>query len=107
MIIGYSVLDRNQIPIPESTVASRMLNTAQPEKMQAVLVLPISGKVKVLNEVGARIWSLVDGKRSIAQIAEQIFLEYDIDKEQALADAMDFLTDLVKSGAIKLGDFHS
>jgi hypothetical protein len=32
---------------------------------EAVVVLPDKGEVKVLNEVGAQIWALADGTRSV------------------------------------------
>ena len=61
---------------------------------EAVLVLPEKGTVKVLNEVGARIWSLVDGVRSAREIASLIFSEYNVEQAAAEEDTLVFLGDL-------------
>ena len=39
---------------------------------QAVVVLPDEAEVNVLNEVGARVWELIDGVRSVESIVEQV-----------------------------------
>lgn len=67
---------------------------------EAVLVLPVKGKVKVLNEVGAFIWSKVDGLNSVRAISESICAEYDVDQKEAEEDALSFLIDLEERGVI-------
>jgi len=57
---------------------------------EAVLVLPEIGEVKVLNEVGSRIWELTDGKLSIKQISNLIFNEFEIDMSTADKDTLEF-----------------
>jgi hypothetical protein len=69
---------------------------------EAVIVLPGKGKVKVLNDVGARIWSLVDGIRNINQIASVISQEYDVDKSQADIDTLEFISLLHDVGIVGL-----
>lgn len=68
---------------------------------EAVLVLPEKGEVKVLNEVGARIWALTDGVRSVREISQLICEEYEVELEIAEADTLDFLRDLEDRSAIK------
>jgi len=58
---------------------------------EVVIILPSIGEVKVLNEVGARIWELADGTRTIADLVQQICEEYDVDPQQAEIDAVDFI----------------
>ena len=53
-----------------------------------------SGYVYTLNAVGGRILELIDGERSIADIAATIVQEYEVTTEQALADTLDFLGQL-------------
>lgn len=84
----------NSIPAPNPSVVGRVVDG------EAVLVLPDQGQVKVLNEVGARFWSLADGSRSIAQIAQAICTEYDVDPDQAEADALEFFTSLSDKGVV-------
>lgn len=69
---------------------------------EAVIVLASQAKVKVLNEVGARIWSLVDGSRSIGEIAMILCAEYQVEPEQAQADVLQFVAELVERGALLL-----
>jgi hypothetical protein len=78
----------DMIPSPNPAVVSRVI------KDEAVLVLPARGQVKVLNEVGARIWSLVDGKRTVGNIIATIEAEYAVSAEVALNDTSIFLDQL-------------
>jgi len=47
-----------------------------------------------LNETGAFIWDLIDGERSVDQIAAAMVAEYDIDAAMALSDVETYLADL-------------
>lgn len=47
-----------------------------------------------LNETGAFIWDLIDGERSVQQIAAAMAAEYDIDAAMALSDVETYLADL-------------
>ncbi|MCJ7662586.1 MAG: PqqD family protein [Anaerolineales bacterium] len=67
---------------------------------EAVLVLPEKGKVKVLNEVGAFIWSKVDGEGSVRQISELLAAEYEVGKSEAEEDSLAFLSDLEERGVV-------
>lgn len=91
-------------PIPEKDVVGRVVNSETPGQTEAVLVLPSKGKVKVLNEVGSRIWSLSDGTRTISEIVATICDEYDVNIDEAQVDTIDFLTDLLERGVITLSD---
>lgn len=82
----YENLDR--VPVLTQDVIGKMVDN------EAVLVLAERGEVKVLNEVGARIWSLVDGQRSIRIIARMISEEYQVDGLQAQEDTLAFIQNL-------------
>jgi hypothetical protein len=69
---------------------------------EAVLVLAHRGEVKVLNEVAARIWSLVDGQRSIRTIAQMISEEYQVEEIQAQADTLEFVENLEQRGILSI-----
>ncbi len=86
----------NQIPKPVSGVTGQVVDG------EAVLVLPDKGEVKVLNEVGARIWELSDGTRTIAEISEQLAQEFEVDIQKAQNDAVIFLQQLEQKGVVKL-----
>jgi hypothetical protein len=88
-------------PRPAQDVVGKILDH------EAVLVLTSKAQIKVVNEVGARIWRLADGSRSVAQIAEQICLEYDVHPEEALHDTLEFIDDLVERDILVLAETPS
>lgn len=67
---------------------------------EAVIVEPQNGLVNVINETGSRIWELVDGKRSVAQIADIISSEYETSAQTALKDTTAFFDEMSKNGLI-------
>lgn len=83
-------------PVTNPTVVGRVLEG------EAVLVLPEKAQVKVLNEVGARIWALADGTHTVRDIAAAICAEYDVDPAQAEADVLDFVAQLAERGIVEL-----
>jgi hypothetical protein len=68
---------------------------------EMVLVSPQSGHYQVINQVGATIWGLIDGKRTISEIKRALVNQYDIPADQALQDILAFLTSLETRGLIK------
>src|SRR5437016_3102151 len=78
-----------QYPVPHKQVAGRVVDG------EAVLVLADSGQVQVLNEVGARVWELADGSRSLAEIVNAIVDEFDVEAGAASTDVLAFVERLV------------
>ena len=66
----------------------------------AVLVSPVGGQVTILNGVGTTIWSLIDGQKSLLDIAQQLVDQYDVDIVQANLDVENFLAKLDTRGLI-------
>ena len=85
-------------PILHPQVAARIIDG------EAVIVLPESGQVNVLNEVGSRIWELIDGTHSVSEITEIIVAEYDVTAEQAERDVNEFIQELVDNKMLVLSD---
>jgi hypothetical protein len=88
------VRDLDSIPRRDSTVVSRLLDD------EAVLVHPVQGKVRVLNPVGARVWELVDGQRTVAAIVKAIAAEYQADPAHVEIDVTAFCVDLAQRGVL-------
>lgn len=65
---------------------------------EAVIVTPASGTVKVLNDVGARVWELADGRRTVADLAALLCAEYDVELIQVQADVQAFVAEMVDRG---------
>ncbi len=60
-----------------------------------VLLNPQSGEYYTLDEVGSRVWQLLDGKRTIDELVAQIAREYDAPADVIEQDVRDLLKDLV------------
>ena len=87
-------LTLNSCPAPAEHVRSRHL------EQEAVVVLPDKGEVKVLNEVGARIWALADGSRTVRDIIAALCAEFEAPPAVVEADALKFLAELQQKGLI-------
>jgi hypothetical protein len=84
----------NTYPVLAPQVVGRVVDDVM------VILLPESGEVKVLNEIGGRIFQLADGMTSVADIAGQIAVEFLVSVEQAQADTLSFLQELQASQAL-------
>jgi hypothetical protein len=73
---------------------------------QESILVPIRRKagdaeeIYTLNEVGARIWELVDGTRTVEQIRDVIVEEYEVSLREAEKDLMELLGQLQHIGAL-------
>lgn len=56
--------------------------------------------IYTLNEVGARIWELIDGKMEVREIKEKIVGEFEVTPEKAEKDIILYLQQLEKAKAI-------
>jgi hypothetical protein len=61
---------------------------------EAVMVLPATGRVHTLNPVGTRFWELVDGQRTLGEIARQLHEEFDAPLERIERDCRQFAAEL-------------
>ena len=56
-----------------------------------------------LNETGLRAWQLIDGSRTVAQIAETITQEYEVDQAQAENSTLQLLQELEAENLVLVG----
>ena len=82
------MITMDMIPIPNPSVVGRIIED------EAVLVLPNKGQVKVLNDVGARIWSYLNGEHTVQEIVVMVHNEYAVDEKEAQEDTKIFLGQL-------------
>src|SRR5512139_3995986 len=57
-------------------------------------------QIYTLNEVGARIWELVDGDRTVEQIRDIVVEEYEVSTQEAEKDLIGLLAQLEQIGAL-------
>src|SRR3990167_6390319 len=73
-----------------------------------VILVPIRKNVGdlesiyTLDEVGARIWELIDGKRKVKEIKDILISEFDAQEDMVISDIKDFISQLEGIGGIKL-----
>jgi len=53
-----------------------------------------------LNEVGARVYELIDGKRPLQEIMDTIVNEFEVAKQQAESDVTEFVAQLLEIESI-------
>jgi hypothetical protein len=68
---------------------------------ELVVVLPERGKFLVLNNTGAQLWRMVDGQRSLADIAQALAVEWQIEPLRAEADVLRLAGHLLERGALE------
>jgi len=57
--------------------------------------------IYTLDNVGADIWKLIDGERTLADIREALLDEYDVEASALSQDLDEFIDQLVAVGAIR------
>ncbi|MCQ9205258.1 MAG: PqqD family protein [Omnitrophica bacterium] len=67
---------------------------------EAVLVSVDRGEVIHLNSVGAQIWNSIESKTKVSEIIEYIYETFDVDKDAAAKDALEFLKRLKEARVI-------
>ncbi len=70
-----------------------------------IIMSTLDSTVFVLNSVGTAIWNAADGATPLSRIVEErVCPEFDVGDEQALADAAEFVDELVKHGILLISD---
>lgn len=57
--------------------------------------------IYTLNEVGARIWQLVDGTMTVERIRDTLYDEYEVDPKVLMEDLIQLLEQLCGIGALE------
>ncbi len=83
-----------RIPIHHPRTAARLFSG------EAVIISPDENTVRLLNEVGSRVWELADGTRTLEEIAGVLTAEFEVDLPQARASVAAFVEDLVGKGLL-------
>ena len=67
---------------------------AQEARGQTVLLRLDDGSYYALDEVGALIWELCDGERSLAEVVDELCSQFDAPEDTVAADVLEFVNDL-------------
>jgi hypothetical protein len=70
-----------------------------------LIMSTLDSTIFMLNAVGSAIWNSADGATPLSRIVnEKVCSEFDVTGEQALADAREFVDELVKHAILTLSD---
>ncbi len=90
---------KTPITVSSQVVASK--NQVATELGGEVVILGVEvGKYFGLNEVGARVWSLVQQRIRVSAICEAVANDYDVDPAECERDVLELLTELEGKGLI-------
>lgn len=71
------------------------------------LIVPVRGRVSdldaifTLNEVGVRVWQMLDGNTDVTQIVETVATEYDAPIDIVRQDVTELLDNMATAGLIR------
>ena len=60
------------------------------------------GRYYELDEIGARIWALLESGASVAAICDALLKEYEVDREDCHRDVLDFVAEAHRRGLIRI-----
>jgi hypothetical protein len=76
---------------------------AQANVDSLILLNPQDGQYYTLDEVGARVWQLCDGRRAVADVIAAIHAEYDAPLAAIQTDIVELLDDLAREKLLAPG----
>lgn len=71
---------------------------------EAVLMLADSSELNVLNTVASHVFELADGAHSVAEIVDSVVSSFEVDRERAESDVVDFLREMVDRQVFALSE---
>jgi coenzyme PQQ biosynthesis protein PqqD len=75
---------------------------AQEAQGQTVLLRVDDGSYYALDEIGAMIWGLADGDRSLEAIVDSLAAEFDAPREVLTSDVLDFVSELEREQLLQV-----
>ncbi len=95
--------DAKGIVISGDTVVVAACNQVSTEVAEDVAILNLdSGVYYGLNQVGARIWSLIAEPKTVRQIQEDVCAEYDVQPDKCFEDLRSFFTRLADAELVEV-----
>jgi hypothetical protein len=88
-------MSKQEIPQHHPSIIWRVLDDG------VVVVSPQQGQVRVLNQVGTTVWGLIDGRRTVADLAAALTEQYNVSPEEAGRDLRAFLAELTDRGLLQ------
>ncbi len=92
------MIEMSEIPVYSDGIEVRELG-------DEIIIISADGKfMHTLVDTGRFIWDSIDGEKSLKSILEMICIEYNVKKDQAEPDLLDFINTLVAKKLIDAAD---
>jgi hypothetical protein len=102
---GTSTIDEEADLDMNSSIVRRSANQIGCDMGEEVVILDLkSGTYYGLDDLGARIWNLIEQPASLVTIREAIMSEYEVDAETCDRDILAFLNRMQVAGLVEVGD---
>jgi hypothetical protein len=94
-------------PVTPETIYARNDRVVSRKIVDELILVPIRQSVAememlyTLNEVGARVYDLIDGTRPVKHIVDAIVREFDVSEQTAEADVREFIAQLLEIESIR------
>ncbi len=69
---------------------------------EAILVLTARDEICQLNPVATFIWEALDGREDLAGLAEKLCRAFEVSREEALGDVLEFAGELLERGMVEV-----
>ena len=90
------MIDLKTVPHKSDSYCERRLGE------ETIFLSPKGDEIHSLDEVGTFIWEQIDGQVDIATVLDRICDEYDVPREQANADLMEFVRELSERKLLRI-----
>lgn len=91
-------------PSLDSVIVASDAPLAAPLGDETVLLHPGEGMYFSLNEVGTRVWALIEHPQSVRGVCDRIVEEFDVEPATCQADVLRVVADLMDHGLAELVD---
>lgn len=84
------------------TIPSRSPSVVTRKTGNEFVLVPVANNIAdmdsvyTLNETGAFLWELIDGRNNIEHMIEAVIKEYDVNIDTAAEDVLDFINEMSK-----------
>lgn len=86
-----------------STVLSKIPDILTSPVHNGLAMMSIeSGNYYGLDEIGMKVWELIDGQRTLGEICAQLVSEHDVTKEQCWEDVNSLADKMLKNQLVKI-----
>ena len=82
------------VPVPAAGMTVKQIGT------ETIILTESGEQLHTLDQTGTYVWSEIDGKKSLGQILDGICDEYDVSRERAQADLLEFIDALEENQII-------